>query len=179
MKHVMINSGLGNQMFQYAFAKGLEAKGQRVVCDVGLLNDRKIHNGEQIQNLFENVDVVSTKVYPMISRILYYCLYVYKSSIVSKLLHGLNWDLVMDEETLSSSSAYSHQIILGYWQSPKFFASSSFSLKFKESLISSRTAEFEREIYEWGGEIRVDTYTPRRLLNLQYYLWWNMHHRIL
>ena len=51
MNYVLINSGLGNQMFQYAFYLGLKAKGLRV--QPLLSSKRTGHCGYELERVFD------------------------------------------------------------------------------------------------------------------------------
>ena len=52
MKYIIISGGLGNQMFQYAFALALRHRGHHVVMDTSLYNYAKMHNGCELQKVF-------------------------------------------------------------------------------------------------------------------------------
>lgn len=58
INRVIISGGLGNQMFQYAFALALRSKGYDVKIDISLYNRVKMHNGYELRRIFginENV----------------------------------------------------------------------------------------------------------------------------
>jgi len=44
---IKINGGLGNQMFQYAYAKAIEQKGYDVKIDISAFERYKLHGGYQ------------------------------------------------------------------------------------------------------------------------------------
>jgi hypothetical protein len=56
---VKIIGGLGNQMFQYAYAKALEQKGHEVKIDISAFETYKLHGGYQLDNY--NIDLDSSK----------------------------------------------------------------------------------------------------------------------
>lgn len=59
MKIVMCNGGLGNQTFQYIFARYLELKsGESVwVDDSSFCMPKVVHNGLELQRVFPNVKI--------------------------------------------------------------------------------------------------------------------------
>ena len=59
---VIISGGLGNQMFQYAFALALRGKGYSVKIDTSLYNLVRMHNGYELYRVFGiTEDVIDRK----------------------------------------------------------------------------------------------------------------------
>lgn len=58
---VNIIGGLGNQMFQYAFHKALLAKGIEAKVDISCFKDYKVHNGYEIEKIF-NINPVKAAI---------------------------------------------------------------------------------------------------------------------
>lgn len=52
---VFLDGGLGNQMFQYAYANKEEREGSKVTCCYGLLEKRKTHNGYELELVFQDI----------------------------------------------------------------------------------------------------------------------------
>ena len=52
---VQITGGLGNQMFQYSYAKALKQRGHRVKIDISSFETYKIHGGYQLYKY--NIDL--------------------------------------------------------------------------------------------------------------------------
>ena len=55
---VKIIGGLGNQMFQYAYAKALQQKGHEVKIDISAFETYKLHGGYQLDKY--NIDLNSS-----------------------------------------------------------------------------------------------------------------------
>ena len=53
---VKIIGGLGNQMFQYAYAKALEQKGYNVKIDITAFETYKLHGGYQLDKYNINLN---------------------------------------------------------------------------------------------------------------------------
>ena len=54
---VKIIGGLGNQMFQYAYAKALQQKGYEVKIDISAFETYKLHGGYQLDKY--NIDLAN------------------------------------------------------------------------------------------------------------------------
>ena len=50
--YVILSGGLGNQMFQYAFALALRNRGYHVKMDASLYNYAQMHNGYELERVF-------------------------------------------------------------------------------------------------------------------------------
>ncbi len=63
MKIINIIGGLGNQMFQYAFALSLKNKTkEEVKIDISSFNGYELHNGYEINKIFhKNLKICSNK----------------------------------------------------------------------------------------------------------------------
>jgi len=114
---VKIIGGLGNQMFQYAYAKALQLKGYEVKIDVGAFNTYKLHGGYQLDKYNIDLEVTTTVENNQF----------YKNSIVFKLLKklGLYNSKIIEEKSLLFDESLlrieDDKYIQGYFQSEKYF----------------------------------------------------------
>lgn len=114
---VKIIGGLGNQMFQYAYAKALQQKGYEVKIDVSAFNTYTLHGGYQLDKY--NIDLEATTTVENNQ--------FYKNSIVSKLLKklGLYYSKIIEEKSLFFDEnllrVEDDKYIQGYFQSEKYF----------------------------------------------------------
>lgn len=107
---VIISGGLGNQMFQYAFALALRHKGYKVKIDISLYNSVKMHNGYELSRIFGiNENVLNKKgIHLLIMRILLR----FKPSLFVKV------DPIRYEQSCLSTQRY---YFSGVWLSEKYF----------------------------------------------------------
>ena len=114
---VKIIGGLGNQIFQYAYAKSLQQKGYEVKIDISAFETYKLHGGYQLDKY--NIDLpVSTK-----EENDKFC----KNNITSKILKKLGFDF--SKKTQEKSLLFDNtrlnieddDYIEGYFQSEKYF----------------------------------------------------------
>ncbi|MAC84744.1 MAG: alpha-1,2-fucosyltransferase [Arcobacter sp.] len=114
---IRIIGGLGNQMFQYAYAKALQKKGYNVKIDITAFETYKLHGGYQL-NKFD-LDLKEATKEEIKS--------FYKKDIISQILNRLNIKhTIIKEKGLSfkrrllkpSDNTY----IQGYFQSEKYLS---------------------------------------------------------
>ena len=120
MKIVRINSGLGNQMFQYAFYCALKnkMKNENFIIENGYFKYNNIHNGYELNeifsisfksneliNIFFNSENILIKIIRKIFKIVYR----------AKILQQKNTQYVSDKINLKKN------IFIGYWQSEQYF----------------------------------------------------------
>lgn len=115
MKHnkriIIMNGGLGNQMFQYAFALALRNKGYHVKIDTSLYNYAKMHNGYELGRVFGiNEEIICRKgLYLLWLRFL---------------MKGFAPLLVNTDKTYINQQVETvpNRYLFGYWQSEKYFS---------------------------------------------------------
>ncbi len=114
---IRLIGGLGNQMFQYAYAKALQLKGYDVKIDISAFDTYKLHGGYQLDKY--NIDLETTMTVENNQ--------FYKNSIIFKLLKKLRLNnskiieeksLLFDENLLRIEDDTYMQ---GYFQSEKYF----------------------------------------------------------
>lgn len=121
MKIVKINGGLGNQMFQYAFALSLKAAkpGEEVLIDASACRAESVHNGFELERVFsaalreasaEDVDRLSIRPTGFINRA--------RRKYLTKRSHRIDKKFGYQPELLDLDGETYYE---GYWQSEKYF----------------------------------------------------------
>ncbi|MBO7581392.1 MAG: alpha-1,2-fucosyltransferase [Bacteroidaceae bacterium] len=137
-----LDGGLGNQMFQYAFANKEEQGGHQVTCCYGLLEKRKTHNGYELDRVFQGIKAKRMIVATYMVRVLYYLIFIYKLSFCKKILNLLSWDFIMTEEEMDASTS-KNLFVVGYWASWMNVRDVSI-FKFREDDLSGETKEIQQ-----------------------------------
>lgn len=153
---VFIHSGLGNQMFQYAFYLSRKKSNPKTKCNMGLLKGRKIHNGFELNNIF-GIRIGSNPFHIFIIRVLYY------SKFIKKIFKWFNIGLVSDKDKEHNKNI---NYYLGYWQSEKYFSYIGEEIRkvflFKTNLLSKKSIEVQEKITQCNSvaiHIRRGDYT--------------------
>ena len=114
---VKIIGGLGNQMFQYAYAKALQEKGNEVKIDISVFNTYKLHGGYQLDKY--KIDLKASTIEEN-NRF-------YKNTNMIKILRRLGYDksTIIKEETLLFDDTLlkveDNNYISGYFQTELYF----------------------------------------------------------
>lgn len=137
---VFIHSGLGNQMFEYAFYLYRKRINPHTTCNMGLLKDRKVHNGFELNKIF-NINIKSAPLQTFLVRACNY------SRIFKTLARFLDIEIITDKEIAIENK---NNYFVGYWQDEQFFKDIKKEVKnsfiFNEKLLSKQTIEFLRQI---------------------------------
>ncbi len=118
---VKIIGGLGNQMFQYAYAKSLEIRGFEVKLDLSSFINYKLHGGFQLDKY--NINIEQAKYY----RLLF--------SRINPFIKLKEKNLMFDNNLLLLNG---NEYIKGYFQTEKYF------LEIRDLLLKQFT--FSKEI---------------------------------
>ena len=125
MRIVKISGGLGNQMFQYAFARSMQTRtGEDVLLDVSLYESFSVHNGFELNTLFNcnlkfadarEVDSIASRQNTFVSRL--------RRKYFRKKTHYLDRKGGYQPELFdkSTSNGLRDCYYEGYWQTEKYF----------------------------------------------------------
>jgi len=138
---VKIIGGLGNQMFQYAYAKALEQKGYNVKIDINAFETYNLHGGYQLNKY--NIDLqYSTEEENR---------KFYKNNLLSKILKrlGLNNSKIFEEKSLLFDESLLRiedgKYIQGYFQSEKYFLNIR-EILIKQFIINTHISSYTKEM---------------------------------
>ena len=114
---IRIIGGLGNQMFQYAYAKALQQKGYKVKIDISAFDTYKLHGGYQLDKFDLDLEAAAKEEIKSF----------YKKDIVSQILNRLNIkNTIIKENGLAFKKRLlkpsDNTYIQGYFQSEQYLS---------------------------------------------------------
>jgi len=116
---VKILGGLGNQMFQYAYANALKQKGYNVKLDITGFHNYSLHGGYHLNNYNVTIDVATENE----------ILFIKKKNYFKNILRQLclKNKIILKERTLLFNNKFlsisDNTYVEGYFQSEKYFNS--------------------------------------------------------
>ncbi len=134
---VKIIGGLGNQMFQYAYAQALEQKGYDVKIDVSAFETYRLHGGYQLNKYKISLESSSKEENERF----------YKNTLTAKFLEKmrlLNTKVIKEKSLLFNSTFLDIEdgnYIEGYFQSEKYF------FTIRDILLNKFIINEEKSIY--------------------------------
>jgi len=159
MKIVKVAGGLGNQMFQYAFARALEARsGEDVYLDTSTYEYMPAHNGFELDKLFavqykaareEDIRRLGTRPRDLFSQL--------RRKYFTKPTHYIDRVFRYDPDVFALKG---DRYLEGWWQSEKYFASIADSLR-QEFYFIPDPGPQNRQIPEEANKA-LSADTPRR-----------------
>lgn len=149
--YVLLQGGLGNQMFQYAFYLAIKRINPNIECDCSIVKYYNDHNGFELENIF-NIKVQQSKLTFCISKILNRYTFLQKKRIESytgfKLIKDSIPSIYMPK--LLKEQKHFRTYYLGYWQTESYFNHIAYDIrkkfKFDESKLSDESRLVAKEI---------------------------------
>jgi len=138
---IKIVGGLGNQMFQYAYAKSLKQKGYEVKMDISPFDTYKLHGGYQLDKY--NISLQSSSVEENNK--------YYSNSIFTKVLRkvGIETSKAISEKSLLFDKDFlnteDNNYVEGYFQSEKYFKNIR-NILLKEFTIKQELSNYTKKI---------------------------------
>lgn len=116
MVKVRLNGGLGNQLFQYAFAYSLAQRGYNVILDASGFNMDSAHNGLEVDGY--GIKLIVSKKLSLMERLKYQL--VARNQCLDKILRGVIVERRsgFDRRMISPPA---HSLMAGYFQTEKYF----------------------------------------------------------
>lgn len=140
---VKIVGGLGNQMFQYAYAKALQDSEYEVKLDVTAFNKYRLHGGFQLDHYKTDIQIAND------DDIKKFGINTIKSKLISKI------GMLPRSQILESSASFDKYFlqpednihIVGYFQSYKYFLSVDKLLR-KQFNISTELSDYGKSVHK-------------------------------
>ena len=141
---VKITGGLGNQMFQYAYARALKQKGYEVKIDISAITNNSLHGGYQLDKYNINIKKSSIEENNFFNR----------HDIVSRVLKKLY--LRKDKSTKEKNFFFSNNLlnldddtyVYGYFQSERYFMGIRKEIR-KDFTITGDLSDYTRLVEKW------------------------------
>ncbi|WP_150464417.1 alpha-1,2-fucosyltransferase [Francisella sp. XLW-1] len=157
---VKIVGGLGNQMFQYAYARALESRGYDVKIDISEFSKYKLHGGYQLNRYGISIHTIYDKK-------------SYFQKIRNKIIKKFYF---IKEESLDFDTKYlnlnNKQYVEGYFQSERYFIDIR-NILLKEFIIQEPLSKYTRLMEEkisknksCSVHIRRGDYTSDKNINV-------------
>lgn len=138
---VKIIGGLGNQMFQYAYAKALEQKGYKVKIDISAFETYTLHGGYHL-NLY-NIDLETTSKEENAQ--------YYRNNLIYRILKKLNMEnskVIREKKLLFDKSLLDikdDHYLDGYFQCEKYFQNMR-NIILKQFVVNPEMSNYTKQI---------------------------------
>jgi len=109
---VKIIGGLGNQMFQYAYAKALQEKGYKVKLDISAYETYKLHGGYQLNKYNIDMEIAKSKEIEKLAKKNIFEKIMRKKKKLKEKNHLFDINLLQPDD---------EKYIVGYFQSEQYF----------------------------------------------------------
>ena len=175
MNIVQINSGLGNQLFQYAFSRALQQQQPDTLLDISQYQYRPVHNGYELERLFciharyasaaqrDQLADISKDTLSVIRR----ALFGQKKCSGQYVVEPMD-NPVYNEQYLSLDNCY----FKGYWQTEKYFKPIEellrHELQFKLCLTAREDLQLREQLEHSESvaiHVRLGDYTKKRRID--------------
>lgn len=139
---VKIIGGLGNQMFQYAYARSLSNRGYRVKIDISAFNTYRLHGGYQLDKYNINLKIADESEYER----------YHSNNKIQRVLKRftLSSELITEKSLIFDSSLLdinSVGYVEGYFQTEKYFTDIR-DILLNEFIINKPLSDFTIEMQE-------------------------------
>ena len=157
MKIIKIKSGLGNQMFQYAFAKTWQAlTDDKILLDISHFKLENLHNGFELAELFNiDLDIAAEDEVKKIATIPDSFANRIRRKYLTKPTHYIENEEVFDKNVFSYKDVHYFE---GYWQSERYFEPIKQNINrifsFKKPL-NEESSETEKQITSKTASIHI------------------------
>ena len=120
MKIIKIKSGLGNQMFQYAFAKTWQAlSNDTILLDISQYKMENLHNGFELEELFDiDFDIAAKDEVKRIATIPDSLINRIRRKYLTKPTHYIENEEIFDKNVFLYKDDHYFE---GYWQDERYF----------------------------------------------------------
>jgi len=173
MKIVNIIGGLGNQMFQYAFAEILKLKfpNENVYIDTQHFHGYKTHNGFEIYDIFKNAQIERASILDILKVYYYIPNYNIYCNLRNRHLLPKRKTILIEDEAVDLLNHSGDAYYRGYWQKYHYYEDYQQQLKkiyqFPEpSDLNKQLADKMANTNSVGIHVRRGDYLNNPLFNI-------------